>query len=328
MYELELKNVNILYRAFYENGGKMNENIINTTVGLGGGTTLIIGKDKTALLDSGMAYCGGEQAQKVKEALSEKNRTLDYVIATHSHYDHVGGAGFLREEWPNLILCGAEHAKKVLAKASAMKLIRSLSLDAQKLFGTEKDVENNKLYGEEAAEHFFIDEEHLKIDLVLNDGDVLDLGETKIEIMLTPGHTKCSLSFFLPKEEIIFPSESTGVLIDKTDIKPSILVSFKDAMESWEKCSKISAKRIISSHAQEVSPEHIKDFWGWSRKTAELSRDVILDCYNKGQGRKEMLEAYRREFRKGFLITQQPIEAFDINANASIDVILREFTEQ
>ena len=38
-------------------------------------------------------------------------------------------------------------------------------------------------------------------DILIDDGDVLELGNTKIDFMITPGHTKGTISFFFETEE-------------------------------------------------------------------------------------------------------------------------------
>lgn len=60
-------------------------------------------------------------------------------------------------------------------------------LTGAKTFIGEKDAENVKKYFEP--------------DFLLKDGDVLELGKTKIEIMETSGHTKGTISLFFETEE-------------------------------------------------------------------------------------------------------------------------------
>ena len=60
-------------------------------------------------------------------------------------------------------------------------------LTGAKTFIGEKDGEKVKKYFEP--------------DVLLKDGDVVELGNTKIEIMETPGHTKGTISLFFETEE-------------------------------------------------------------------------------------------------------------------------------
>ncbi len=46
-----------------------------------------------------------------------------------------------------------------------------------------------------------------KLDLPLQDGLILDLGRTKIEIIHSPGHTKGHLAFYFPGERVLFTAD-------------------------------------------------------------------------------------------------------------------------
>ncbi len=316
----------------------MLQNVVNVTVGLGGGCYLIMGKVRNAVIDTGMAYCGGELVQKIQKelenflvnhkGLKENSGKVDYILLSHSHYDHVGAVGFLREVWKDVQVLGAAYAAQVLTKEKAIETIRELSLKAEELYGTEEEKILNEQYQGQGITQYFLDANHLKVDQVIGEGSMVDLGETTVEVFETMGHTKCSLTFYLPLESILFPSESTGVLCEYGESKPSILTSYIKAMESLEKCRRIQANNIISPHAIPVRKEDVGQYWNWAEKGAELSKKIILESYEKGASLGEMLQNYTRTFRKGLSAEQQPIEAFNINAMASINVILREFTDE
>jgi len=73
--------------------------IKDVTGGKGGSAYLVLGKDKTALIDCGMAYCAPDLIKNIKKFLADGMR-LDYVFLSHSHYDHIGAIPYLREIWP------------------------------------------------------------------------------------------------------------------------------------------------------------------------------------------------------------------------------------
>ena len=68
----------------------VRDKLINVTGGMGSSISyLIIGDDKTVLLDCGMAYCAKNLINNIKLALPP-DRRLNYVLLSHSHYDHIG----------------------------------------------------------------------------------------------------------------------------------------------------------------------------------------------------------------------------------------------
>ena len=287
------------------------EGIKRVTAGQGGEAILIIGTEKTALIDCGMAYCGADLAVNIKKEL--KDRPLDYVILSHTHYDHISGLPYLRKAWPDLISLGAAYGKKVLEKDSALKQIKLLS-----------KVAGEKYTGQENPSVLM---DGLKIDQVICENDVILLGDKEIHVTETPGHTNCSLSFLLEPEKIFFPSESTGVYATKGMIFTGMLKSYHETVASIEKCRKINVNDIVSPHYGLV-PDYDKEiYWDLSLDSVEESKKFILEKKRQGALFEEILEEYTKEFWISKRTTAQPKEAFILNAQHMIHNVLKEFNK-
>ena len=90
------------------------EGIRRVTAGRGGEAILILGEERTALLDCGMAYCGSRMVENLKKELA--GRKLDYVLLSHSHYDHIGALPYVKKAYPEAVTLGAEHARDVFLR--------------------------------------------------------------------------------------------------------------------------------------------------------------------------------------------------------------------
>ncbi len=285
--------------------------IRRVTAGHGGEVALLLGSEKTALFEAGMAYCGAELVENIKKEL--KGRPLDYVLLSHTHDDHLGGLPFLRKEWPDLVACGAAHGKKTLEKPGALATIRKLGNIAAKQY-----------LGKDAPALDY-DDALLRIDRVVGDGDEISLGDRHIKVFETKGHTNCSLSYYIEEDSILFASESTGVMPNGEDMVPSILTSYNDAVASIEKCRAIGAAHIFSPHYMQVDDKLVPIYWDMAKEKADELKDFILSLIDQGLPDEEIMQKGKERFWVGENKKQQPEEAFMTNMKAKVNIFRREF---
>lgn len=284
--------------------------IMRVTGGFGGETTLILGTEKTAILDCGMAYCGELTANNIKRALEGKTnalgapRTLDYILLSHTHYDHVGGAPYIKKQWPEAVICASAYAKHVLGRSSALKVIQRLGEEAEKKFGSG-DLAKITVKG-------------LDVDRVLIDGEVLSLGKESIHVLDTPGHTNCSTTFVLEPAGIMFTSESTGVLEGEGSIHGAVLKSYKDARASLQKCKDYDAKRLISPHYGMVPLHYTQEYWKIYQQKLDEEQTFIHSMYALNLSEHEMVQRFADKYWAEERAQEQPLEAFLLNAKNTI----------
>ena len=96
------------------------------------------------------------------------------------------------------------------------------------------------------------DDADLQIDVSLEDGETIELGDHTIYAFATIGHTKCSMSYLID-DELMLCSETVGVMGHDGSYMPSFLVDYKAAEESIEYSSELDAKEIILNHYGLVS---------------------------------------------------------------------------
>ena len=98
-------------------------------------------------------------------------KSLDYILLTHGHFDHICGV----EE-----LCNFLGGRVCIHKD-----------DAECLTDEYKSQNASMGYAVQGRK---------SADVILNDGDTITLGNTKLHVLHTPGHTKGSVCFLTENE--------------------------------------------------------------------------------------------------------------------------------
>jgi len=287
------------------------DNFVNCMAHNASEGNLLIGKNKTAMIDCGMQFCAQKTIENVKNALNGRN--LDYIFATHTHYDHIGALPMFRAAFPDVKLVTCEVGAAVLQKDTPRRVIRELSATAAGDYGIESIDE----YSDDA---FFA-------DMIVKDGDVIDLGGISVEVLETPGHTRDSLSFYIPELELLTLSETTGVMFPDGSMYPSYLVGFEVSRDAIERCKKYKFKHLSLPHRGIVDDNAANTYFTKAEEMIEECYNFVTDMHKKSLSDDEMLDLFFKEFGSETLLTFQPRAAFDANARATIACAIREFTE-
>jgi metallo-beta-lactamase class B len=115
------------------------------------------------IIDAIFDYSVKEQIVEGLKKLGLNPATIKYVIVSHAHRDHVGGAGYLQEQFGARVVMGAEDW-------GLLERTQATWLKARR-------------------------------DIVATDGQKLTLGDTTITMYVTPGHTLGTLSVLVPVKD-------------------------------------------------------------------------------------------------------------------------------
>ena len=126
---------------------------------------------------------------------------LAWIVVTHIHLDHAGGVGDLVRTFPN--------ATVVVHPAGARHLVdpERLLASSARVYGPLMDTVYGGLTPVEAARI-----------RAAEDGEVLDLGGRRLELLHAPGHAKHHLAVFEPDLGALFAGDGVGVLLPSTGV--------------------------------------------------------------------------------------------------------------
>ena len=145
-----------------------------------GDSGFLLDDGETAVLyDSGFAFTGYELAENIRRELGE--RGLDYILLSHSHYDHAVGSVYVKKLCPEAKTVAGEYAAKIFSKPTARATMRDLDRKVAASCG---------IYEYEDL----IDD--LGVDITVRDGDVIEAGKIRFQAVALPGHTRCSRGYY------------------------------------------------------------------------------------------------------------------------------------
>ncbi|GAA0444731.1 MBL fold metallo-hydrolase [Virgibacillus sp. AGTR] len=156
--------------------------------------TYVIDEEQLTIVETGPS----PSVRHVKNGLEKLGFQLDqvkYIIVTHIHLDHAGGAGLLIRDCPNASVIVHPRGERHL-------------IDPKRLAAGARAV-----YGDSFSELF---EPIVPVDadriIVKGDGDTLEIGSScMLEFLDTPGHAKHHFCIYDPISNGVFTGDTVGV---------------------------------------------------------------------------------------------------------------------
>lgn len=278
---------------------------------LPGDSAFLIDDSKTAILyDTGFAFTGYKVADRIKTAL--KDRELDYIFLTHSHYDHALGAAYVKKYYKNAKIVASSYAEKIFAKPSAKSVMRNLD----RKFALRNGVEEYE---------DLIDE--LSIDIAVDDGDIIGAGDLSFKVIGLPGHTKCSIGFYCEEKKLLLGSETIGVFNGENDVVPSFLVGYKTTLDSIQKVRQLSFENILLPHYGLIEKEKVELYLSKAQESAVSTANEIVTLLKNGKTKADAIKLFKDKFYHGYIKTIYPIDAMELNTSIMIELIYRELVD-
>lgn len=274
----------------------------------GGECYLITSERSAVLLDAGFAFCARRTARNIQAVLGD--RPLDYILLSHSHYDHMAGSPAIRAVYPMAEVVAGIHAQKIVARKNARDTMRALDAAAARTAGWEPD---------SAAV------EELRVDRTVTDGDRIRTADWTIRAMETPGHTRCSISYYFEEEDLLAASESSGVDGGDRGVLTAFIIGYRMSLDAIDRCEAVGAARLLIPHSGLLTGDAAATFFSRSRAAAEKTADFILRCHRQGMDDEAIVRAYTAACFTPERARLQPREAFLLNARAMIPRLIREW---
>ena len=172
-----------------------------------------------ATVNQGFIVDPGGYDDYLTKRIKAADVSIQYIILTHGHHDHMGGVSEFMKEFPSAKLVACIHEKEILEDSNA---------NFSNYFGGGMT---------------------LKPDIYVDDGDTLEVGELTLRFIHTPGHTPGGLCIYVG--ELLFSGDTLfRQSVGRTDFPGSSFVDLKRA---------INEKLFILPETTKVYPGHMEE---------------------------------------------------------------------
>lgn len=204
---------------------------------------LVKGQRKNLLIDCGLPTTTAHLLGCLREA-GLRQRDIHMVLLTHEHIDHAGGAPAL----------------------GATAVIAAHRLAANKLSLKDEFTLMNRAY-EEMADDF-------DIDMRVDDGMSINLGNYEFEILHTPGHCSGAICVYEPNHRLLF----TGDVIMANGLVGGVLGSgnASDYIHSLKRLSGLKVAHLYPGHGKTSNTPEADIVMGIERLQTLMDETKVL----------------------------------------------------
>lgn len=110
----------------------------------------------------------GAEGVRIVDALRQKGLAPEMILLTHGHFDHIGAAKQVKAAFPQAVVTGCRKDEELFT-------------DPAKNLG--------RMYSDDPQQY------QIEVERWVAEGDVIQLGQTAITVLETPGHTPGSVCY-------------------------------------------------------------------------------------------------------------------------------------
>lgn len=195
------------------------------------------------LIETGPAVVAPAVLDAIRQLGHDPSR-LSYIILTHIHLDHAGGAGTLAQQFPQL---------KVLVHQRGVRHL----IDPSRLIEGTRQAFGDR-FEDEYGPILPVPEGQVR---AVEDGEVISLGDREMRIIYAPGHAPHQICIYDTKSQGVFSGEALGTP-QSSSVSRVAGFDLDAALATIDKLSKLEPKIVFHSHG------------GVSREVAKLFQAV------------------------------------------------------
>jgi glyoxylase-like metal-dependent hydrolase (beta-lactamase superfamily II) len=192
------------------------------------------GRDRDMLVDSGM---GVVSLRRHVPLVTEKSCV---AVASHTHFDHIG--------------CHHEFSDRIVHSAEADLLAAPTRANTLADPYVTDDIFERLPPAPYVSAEYFV--KAAPATRVVEDGDAIDLGDRRFEVIHTPGHSPGGIALYERATAILF---SGDIIYDGPLIEDAYHSDILDYIASMERLAKLPVRIVHGGHFPSFSGERYRD---------------------------------------------------------------------
>lgn len=193
----------------------------------------VIDAPEPTLVDTGPAD-GVDTLLTALDELGIEPAAVSYIIPTHAHLDHAGGAGHLTEVCEDATVICHETAAEYLT-------------DEEKLDQLEESVERAIGMARPYGEPTVIDRDRCR---TVSGGETLGLGDRTLDVIDAPGHAPHQLCLYDRHADVLFSADAAGMHFgdDHRPTTPPPDFDLQTTLETVDRLLRFEPETVLYAH--------------------------------------------------------------------------------
>jgi len=237
-------------------------------------TVYLVVDDKIALVETGCAVQNPDIAEAIQK-LGYDLKDLSYILLTHVHPDHTGGAGLLARQAQGARVATHPRTAKLLADPTA---VARLMQGRKQIFGADAE--------ERFGAMLPIAEERFE---PVEGQDFIPLGERELKVIHTPGHDPYHLCFLDSKTGGLFCGDALGGYFAEVEVVSVSCPPGADpvlTVQSIEELRRLNPAILFFSHGG--ATRGVDKILREAADHARTNAEITLKALQKGEDGKEI----------------------------------------
>ncbi|MHB8900952.1 MAG: MBL fold metallo-hydrolase [Thermoguttaceae bacterium] len=261
--------------------------------------------DEAAMFEGGTGAMGPLVRDQLA-ALAIDTAAIRQLVVTHAHPDHVMAVPMLRDLFPGVSVAVSAIGARTLESEKAVSFFCQVD---QALTGAMLEA------GRITEQHRPAPLAEMKIafDRTLKEGDTIEVGTAAFDVLETPGHSECSLSFYEPRRGILIISDATGYYMPQhQDWWPNYFSGYGPYVDSIRRLATLGAETLCLSHNGAIQgKDDVAAYFAGTLAATENYHARIVDQVKAGRPFRELAEQLGTEIhaKTGLL----PVDFFQKN---------------